>query len=207
MAVSTITGRGAVLAANLDDTAVLGVDDKNGATRKATVAQLRTQLNTGAQAYAAGVAGAAAAMVSFISKQVTAIANAVATAVLTVTVPNAPHGAVLRVTLLGTLGAGGAIGADEASASISYDIAIARTAGVATVAVISSAFGSAAANVAGAATITITAALSAIAGAVGATQTFTVNVTITRGSGASTNHVCTVLAEILNKNATGVTLS
>lgn len=44
MAQTTITGMTAVLAANLDDTALLGVDDKNGNTRKATIAQLRTQI-------------------------------------------------------------------------------------------------------------------------------------------------------------------
>jgi len=120
-----------------------------------------------------------------LQKAVTAIADATPTDVLTVTVPNSVQTASLKVTLKGALGAGGAIGADEATGNVTYDIAIARTAGVNAVAVASAAYGSAMANVAGAATITVTAAVSAIAGAVGAVNTFTVQVTITKGSGAS----------------------
>lgn len=140
-------------------------------------------------------------------KSVTAIADNVATDTITVTVPNAAHSASLKLTLKGSLGAGGAIGANEATGVISYDVAIARTAGVATVATVSTAYGSATASVAGASTITITAAASAMTGAVGATQTFTIQVTIAKGSGASDNHTCQVLAEIINANATGVTIS
>jgi hypothetical protein len=140
-------------------------------------------------------------------KAVTGIADAAATAVCTVTIPNAAHSATLRIKLTGSLGAGGAIGANEATGTIGYDFAIARTAGVNAVTTASAAYGSATASVAGAATITITAAASAIAGAVGASNTFTVDVTITRGSGASTNHTCLVYAEVLNANATGITVA
>lgn len=141
-----------------------------------------------------------------ILKSVTAIADATATDVLTVTVPNAAHSGTLRVTLTGSLGAGGAIGANEATGSISYDFAIARTAGVATVVGASTAYGSTTASVAGGATITITAAASGMTGAVGATQTFTVQATITKGSGSSAAHTCVVNAEIINANATGITI-
>jgi hypothetical protein len=163
---------------------------------------------------ASGVAGslslgtlAGATSTRKLVKAVAAIADATGTAVLTVTIPNAAHSASLKVTLVGSLGAGGAIGANEASGTVSYDIGIARTAGVATVATVSTAYGSAMASVAGAATITVTAVASAMAGAVGATQTFTVNVTITKGSGASANHTCRVLAELINANATGLTIA
>ena len=44
MVTSTISALTAILAGNLDDTAVLATDDKNANTRKVTVAQLRTQL-------------------------------------------------------------------------------------------------------------------------------------------------------------------
>lgn len=142
-----------------------------------------------------------------ITKPVTAIANATATGVLTITVPNAAHSATLRVTLNASLGAGGAVGANEASACISYDISLTRTAGVNAVGTVSTAFGSAASAVAGATTCTVTAALSAVSGAVGASNTFTVNVTISRGGGASTNHTCLVKAEIINSNASGITLA
>lgn len=154
-----------------------------------------------------GGAASAAATATKLTKAVTAIANAAATAVLTVTIPNAAHSADLTVTLVGSLGAGGAVGANEATASIAYDFAIARTAGVNAAVTISAAYSSAAAAVAGAATVTVTAAASAISGAVGATNTFTVNVTISRGSGASTNHTCLVVAELMNANATGITIA
>jgi hypothetical protein len=55
MATSTITSFTAVSAGNLDDTAVVLVDDKLSATHKATIAQLRTQINTGAQAFTSDV--------------------------------------------------------------------------------------------------------------------------------------------------------
>lgn len=206
MATKTITALTAVSAGNLDDTAVVEVDDKNVQTRKATIAQVRAQINTGPQSFAAGTAPGVTQL-QRLTKAVAAIANGVATAVLTVTIPNAAHSASVLVRLNGSLGAGGAIGANEASGTVSYLIAIARTAGVNAVVTASAAFGSAMANVAGAATITVTAAASAIAGAVGADNTFTVNVTITRGSGASTNHTCVVLAEILNANAAGVSMA
>lgn len=142
-----------------------------------------------------------------INKAVTGIADAVATATFTVTIPNGAHSAMLKVTLIGSLGAGGAIGANEATASISYDIAIARTAGVNATAAISSAYGSAATAVAGAATVTVAGALSAISGAVGATNTFTVNVTITKSAGSSANHTCLCYGRLMNANASGITIA
>ncbi len=145
---------------------------------------------------------------SIFTKPVTAIANAVATAVVTVTIPNGAHAGTLRVNLLGSLGAGGAVGANEASASIGYDVTFSRTTGVNAVAAIATAYGSSgSAAVAGAATCTITAAVSAVSGAVGAANTFTLNVTISRGSGSSTNHTCFVFGELLNSNATGITVA
>lgn len=142
-----------------------------------------------------------------IMRSYTGIADNTATATITVTIPNAAHSATVRTTLSGALGAGGAIGALEAMGNITYDIAVARTVGVATVATASAGYGSSTASVAGAATITITAAVSAMTGGVGATQTFTVNVTIARGSGLSTNHTCLVSAEVINHAASGVTVS
>lgn len=142
-----------------------------------------------------------------LQKAVASIADNTDTAVFTVTVPNAAHSATLRVTLAGSLGAGGAVGANEATHSISYDIAIARTAGVATVATVSTAYGSANSAVAGAATITVAGSVSAMTGAVSAQQTFTVLVKITKGDGASDNHTCLALAELVNANATGISIA
>jgi hypothetical protein len=199
MADVTITGLVAVLAAALDDTAVLPVDNNAAVTKKATVAQLRTQILS-------GLSGAVTSKAE-LTKAVTAIADATATDVLTITVPNAAHSALVRVMLAGSLGAGGAIGANEATGVVAYDIAIARTAGVNAVAGISAAYGAASAVVAGGATITVTAAMSAVVGAVGASNSFTVKVTITKGSGASANHTCRIHATVVNANATGVSVS
>ena len=181
------------------------------------ILQSGTDLNQLAGEVTAGTAGSAAIGMNGppgavtgsteLLKTVSAIANNTGTPVLTVTIPNAAHSAKVHVELTGSLGAGGAIGANEATGTINYDFAVARTAGVNAVTTASTAYGSAAANVAGATTITITAAASAISGAVGASNSFTVNVTIARGGGASTNHTCLVDAKVVNANATGVTIN
>jgi hypothetical protein len=142
-----------------------------------------------------------------IFKKIAAIIDATATAVFTVTVPNAAHSAALLVTVVGSLGAGGAIGANEATATNSYLISLTRTAGVDTDKDVSSAYGAAASAVVGAATVTATVDTSALTGAVGATQTFTVRVTITKSGGASDNHTCLAQARLLNANASGVTIA
>ena len=196
-----------VTAGNFTDAARIPCDDANSNTKYVTPAQMRVQMDTNAHAPTNGTAGAANTF-NEIVKSTTAIPNNTATACLTITVPNAAHATRVLVEITGALGAGGAIGADEASASICYVIDIARTAGVNAVATISSAFGSSGSTaVAGAATCTVTAAMSAVSGAVGAVNTFTVNVTIARGSGSSDNHTCVVYATVHTKNATGVTLS
>lgn len=46
MSTKTITQLTAVLAGDLDDTALIPVDDNDGSTRKATLAQIRTALGT-----------------------------------------------------------------------------------------------------------------------------------------------------------------
>ena len=184
--------------------------DPTGANNIIQVPHGSTEVVAGlAGAAAIGINGGVGAVTSSaeLVKTVGSIANNTGTAVLTVTIPNSAQSAMVHVVLTGSLGAGGAIGANEATGTISYDFAVARTAGVNAVTTASTAYGSAAANVAGAATITITAAASAISGAVGVTNTFTVNVTIARGGGASTNHTCLVDAKVVNANATGITIN
>ena len=152
-------------------------------------------------------ANGAAGTATKIQKTVTGIADAVPTTVLTITIPNAAHSATIVLTEVGSLGAGGAIGANEASSSKSYCIVVTRTPGVNAVATVSLAFGSAAAAVAGATTCGASIAAAAVSGAVGATNTIDLQVTVARGGGASDNHTCLVLAEVLNANATGVTIA
>ena len=162
-----------------------------------------TDLNVGGT----GVPGAAAVQTEK-TKQVTGLADTVATAVLTVTVPNAQHAAVIDLDVVGILGAGGAIGAGEATRNSRYQIVLARTVGVACVATASAAIGGAASTVAGGDAITsVVVTLSAMTGAVGATQTFDILVAITRSGAGATNHVALVAARIVNQNATGVTVA
>lgn len=184
---------------------VYGWVNAGGATNGADTLYGRAAANSIVES-ATGVA-ASALNTTRIRKSITAIADNVATATFTVSIPNAAHSASVYVKLTGSLGAGGAIGANEATGSVSYDIAIARTTGVNAVATISAAYGSSSSSVAGGATVTVTGAVSAISGAVGAVNTFTVNITIARGSGASTNHTAHCYAELQNANATGITIS
>lgn len=162
-----------------------------------------------ALAYGGATSGAGAATSrTEINKAITAITDAVAKATFTVTIPNGAHSASLKVKLVGSLGAGGAIGANEASQSVEYHIDIARTAGANAVATIGAAIGQpASAAVSGAATVAVSAALSAISGAAGATNTFTVDVTVTKSGGSSDSHTCLCYGQLVNANASGVTIA
>ena len=188
------------------DTPVSWVTSTDLANASADVGMARNGANGIVFAGATTSSGAVTSRTE-INKAVTAFTDAVAKATFTITVPNAAHSAAVQVQFTASIGAGGAIGANEASATISYDIAIARTAGVNAVATISTAYGSAAAAVAGATTCTVTAAMSAVSGAVGATNTFTIDVTITRGGGSSDNHTCLCYAKLMNANASGITIA
>lgn len=155
-----------------------------------------------------GGAPAAAAAMQAITKAVAAYTDTTAKDTFTVTVPNAAHAAVIEVDVIGVLGAGGAIGAGEGSRNSKYQVVLARTAGVNAVATASAAIGGAEAHVAGAASVTsVVVTLSAIAGAVGAANTFTIKVAITKSGGASDNHTAVATARILNQNAAGVTIA
>lgn len=144
-------------------------------------------------------------VVTKFAKNIASIADATATTVLTVTVPNSAQGCSLQLGILAALGAGGAVGAYEASAQARGAIVITRTPGLAAVATAGTLILANSAAVAGAATITLAYSVSAVVGANSATQTFNVQVTITRGSGTSTNHNCFLDVELLN--AVGITVA
>lgn len=156
---------------------------------------------------AGAVAGGVNSTTTFI-KNVTGIANGVATAVFTVTIPNAAEAAAIGITFLASLGAGGAIGAFQESLTAFGLVVLARTAGVNAVATAGALTNAADAKVAGSdAAGTLAYAVSAIAGGVGAVNTFTVTVTITAGAGAATNHVVLAEATLYNSQASGVTIA
>ena len=139
---------------------------------------------------------------------VTAFTDATPKRACRITVPNGAHSGMLRVTLVGSIGAGGSIGANEATRTIAYDIGIARTSGVAMNAAISTAYGnSGSVAVAGATTIDVTAAITLNAEGAGVSNTADVMVTITKGGGTSANHTCRVVAEVVNVNNNGITIS
>lgn len=208
-ATDTITGLTASAAElNLNDDAVAGtVVASKTMVADAQKAVDTLRATTDRTLGGTGVPGAASVQTE-ITKAVTAFSDTVAKDVFTVTVPNAAHAAVIEVDCLGVMGAGGAVGAGESSRNSKYQITLARTAGVDCVATVSSAIGGAASNVAGAAAITsVVVTASAMAGAVGATQTFTIKVAITKAGGAGDNHTLVASARVLNQNATGVTIA
>lgn len=145
---------------------------------------------------------ALATSTAWVIKKVTAIPDNAATDVLTVTIPNGNHAGTLRLTFTSSNGGADAF---ESTRTASGQIAIARTTGVNAVATAATIDDAAIATVAAGATHTLAYNVSAIAGAVGATNTFTVQVTID-DSGNLGGNQCVVLAELINTEATGITV-
>ena len=154
-----------------------------------------------------GIVPGAAGSATTMSKIVGGIADNVASGVLTFTIPNAAHAALIEVFLTGATGVGGAVGANEAVAMLGCSVLICRTPGLNATASISSPFVSTSANVSGGTTVTITPALAAVSGASTAVNTVTLQVTIHRSSGSSSNHTCLLKATINNANSNGITAS
>ena len=178
---------------------VLGDDaDLTFATDTLTATKLVTS-----SAETLGGATAAATTRYAITKKVTGIADNTATDILTVTVPNANHATVIRLMLLSS---NGSTDAFESSRVATGHVVLARTTGVNVVAVASTLDDATIATVAGGATHTLAYAVSAITGAVGATNTFTITVTIDDSGNLGSNQLV-VLAELLNAEATGVTIA
>jgi hypothetical protein len=146
-----------------------------------------------------GVAGAAGTA-GWLAKTLTAMADNTAVDLATVTVPNAIHGAAIRVTAMGMLGDG-----DSTDSKI-YMIGISRIAGAATKATVSTAAAVGATSGA-TANATLTVTVSSMTGAVGAQQTFTIQAKVARSAGAAANHIVVAKLELLNAKATGVTIA
>lgn len=165
------------------------------------------QATTSVSVGGTGVAGAAGVQTQVV-KTASAMADTVATAVATVTVPNAQHTALIEVDALGVMGAGGAVGAGETSKLAKYQLVVTRTAGLAAVATLSSAIGGVQSKVAGADNITsVVVTASAMTGANSASQTFTILVAITKAAGAADNHTAVVALRVVNQKASGVTIA
>lgn len=146
-----------------------------------------------------GAEGAAGAAVRF-QKTLTALADNVDGTLLTLTIPNAIHGGALKITITGMLGDG------DSTETKEYLISLSRIAGADTKRTLGTAYGTAQTTGAtGNATVTVS--LGTLSGAVGATQTLTILAKVARSAGASSNHVIVATVELLNGNATGITLA
>lgn len=136
-------------------------------------------------------------------KKITTIADNVATDVLTVTVPNANHAAAIHLKFLSS---NGSTDAFESSRVATGAVIVARTTGVATVAAVSALEAAQIATVAAGATHTLAYGVSGMTGAVGATQTFTIQVTINDSGNTGGNQVV-IVTELINSESPGVTVA
>ncbi len=157
-----------------------------------------TQLFLG-PATSTGVTATSATTDVQFTKVVTGIQDAAATAVLTLTVPNAANVSYLRVDVVGTLGAGGAIGAYEASCGGTFTVVTTRTVGV-TVATGGSSLADSTGSVAvaGATSCTLARSLAITTSTAGATNVIEVRVTIAKGGGSSQNHRAVLNVRLIN---------
>lgn len=156
-----------------------------------------------ANRYLGGIAAAAGGQHELVVKK-TGIADNTATAVITVTVPNAAHNAGIFLDIVAYMGTG--TDASESTRVATGSIALARTSGADCVAVVSTIDQAQIATVAAGGTITLAYSVSAMTGASSATQTFNILVTIVV-TGTITDHACLMSAKLLNAAATGVTMA
>jgi hypothetical protein len=166
--------------------------------------QLEVTNNAASTAASLGLGpSASATSTRTLVKKVTGIADNSATDVATVTIPNGNHAATIRVTILSS---NGSTDAFESSRTALGQVVLARTTGVATVATAATLTLATIATVGGGATHTLAYGATAMVGAVGATQTFTITVTID-DSGNTGSNQAVVLLELINAEASGVTIA
>ena len=164
--------------------------------------RMTTTAETGFNRVDYGTPGAATTSV-YRQTKVTAIADNAATTVLTVTIPNAAHAAAIRLMFLSSNGGADAF---ESSRAASGMVVFARVAGAVAVATAATIDDAAIATVGGGATHTLAYAVSAVSGGATETNTFTITVTIDDSGNLGSNQVV-VIAELLNAEATGITIS
>lgn len=148
---------------------------------------------------AAGSAGWTGTLVT----RKTGIANNTATDIITVTVPNGNHNAGIFLDIMAHLGTG--TDASESTRVATGAVTICRQTGATAVAVTSTLAQTAIATSAGGGTLTLAYDVSAMTGAVGATQTFTIRLTLVV-TGTINDHTAVVFARSLNSAASGITM-
>lgn len=134
----------------------------------------------------------------------TAIADNTATDLITVTVPNGEHAAAIRLTFLASLGTG--TDTFESSRCAEGMVVLARKTGVNVVGATATLTLEQIATTSGGGTLTLAYDLGSVSGAVGATNTFTIRATLV-ATGTITDLQCVVLAELINAEASGVTIA
>lgn len=149
-----------------------------------------------------GLAGAATSSRRIILKK-TGIADNTATSVITVTVPNANHAACIKLTLMSSNGSTDAFESTRCAEGL---VVLARTTGANVVPAVAALDLAQIATVAAGATHTLAYGVSAVTGAVGASNTFDIQVTIDDSGNLGSNQVV-VLADLINSEATGVTMA
>ena len=142
-----------------------------------------------------------------VSRQVfvkTAIADSVATTVCTATVPNATNAAAFRILVMSSITGANAY---ESTRVAEFFVVVTRKAGVNAVAAIAlvTAAATTIATTAAGATLTTNLTLGAMAGAVGASNTFTIQATNVGTPGQVSE--TTLLIEEINALASGITLA
>ena len=159
---------------------------------------------TGGALSLGSAAGAAGSFTSVVSRVAGATDNT-ATAVFTVTVPNGAHTAGVFLKIVGAV-------SDNEGVKIGMSsVAISRISGAATAKTVFSFGGSASFTLDAAATggaeaaANIAITCSGLTGAVDATQTFTINVTVDTAAGTTADIVA--VAELVNNEASGITIA
>lgn len=150
----------------------------------------------------AGAGGAATAARAILAKA--AIPDNTATAILTVTVPNAINAASIELTLLSSNGADRPYESTRVAKGL---VVLTRIAGAAVVAVATALAQAGIATSAAGATHTLAYSVSAPTGAVGAINTFTINVTIVGTGGTPASHNLVAVYTLVNAVASGVTIA
>ncbi len=136
-------------------------------------------------------------------KKITGMGDAASVDLVTVTVPNANQAASVRVWLTCSTGSTDAFESTRVAEGM---VVLARTTGVTTVAAVTTLEQAQIATVAAGATLTLTYGVTAMTGAAGAQQTFTIQGNVNDSGNLGSNQ-CVVVADVANSQAGGVTIS
>lgn len=145
------------------------------------------------------------------NKTITGIPDETATTIFTINLPNPPTGSfvssLLYVTLMGVLGAGGAVAAGEGISFGQFMVGVTRTPGLASVIAVSAIVNGSTAAVSGGTTPGVATLTNvSVAGANTAAQTFVMQTSVDDDTSTATNHVAVVWVVCQNAGM-GVTFS